>query len=86
MPNQPKTGTVFNTKPYAVDLDDGRLLEASATAENVKVNNPHNAALLDAGTIVLVDGEDDDEPEADEYISPNLDDTSDRVGLGPQEV
>lgn len=62
----PKLGTVFNTKSYTVDLEDGRIAEPGAVVEDVKIGNPHNKALIDAGTLEVrgESGTDDDEAPA----------------------
>lgn len=40
------TGKVFNTKQYAIELADGRTLAPSDYAENVDLDDPHNAGMI----------------------------------------
>ena len=51
-----RTGTVFNAKPYPVDLHDGRTLAPSETADDIELDNEHNRNLVLDGAIVVREG------------------------------
>lgn len=51
-----RTGTVFNSKSYPVDLADGRTLAPSETAEDIDLDAEHNRNLVLDGTITVQEG------------------------------
>lgn len=46
---------VHNVSGQPRDLADGRVLPADGKASNVDVAEPHNAALIDAGDVLVVE-------------------------------
>jgi hypothetical protein len=56
MARNQKSGVVFNATDHAIDLDDGRTLGPSETAEDVDLDAEHNRNLVLGKQIVVQDG------------------------------